>query len=858
MSFVQQFEQALSMGQGAAAADIAIAKLKEMHGDAGIAASLGKIVDEQYRDFQVEAVHAFRERIEKSLPLPSVEAIFAPLKDDWEATQNWNLRLDEIAGERLADGFIGRVKANDMPGAEAVAADLIQNVPAEFRAQRARFIGHMLGGLVAEKDRADKLVKSISRNPMKFGLDPMSATDVEEEYARGVAGAAKRDRTSGVSAGKQQLTESIVELSRSLPGRNVIHAVTPEEIQNFERQVRAIVRCCLMSPGHDKFNEATLLFVEFSPKEVSAAGALAGVEQRLYATLGRTARLVASQVLEDLGKHAKVFVPYLAFTQRNLRSKNGRYAVETLGLLKNPSSTMLLINMLNDKNNPARTETVFSLANMGTEAALEPLVKILSQNLKGKVVDGEPRRESFTLISGIGRAVRATKDPATKSKIITQVVKILPKDDMEFPVRAVLNFFTGSQEGIEPTVLNWAAQVAVTAIWSVDRPELARAGKGQALGFRQPLIDLLGRLKPYALPTINETAIRLAKNYSGAYLAIGEFYAKNPDPSGVEVIRQLLFNMALHDDTRKSEYNQQKVFDPETETEVELTKDRVIASLAYALDKINTDEANEVMSDIFQKIKNGQLPQPGVETADVLMRAHEKWEKEGKANLAKRQTANGGSSTGAKEPQTTTPEDLEHIKDLEARYLMAGKRRTKKVAAMLALAQRKILPAVKVIVNHLADKDLMIASAAFSAVQDYAVPPHPQVAKVLANELGEAILSGSNELKVKAGDVLGKIGAGGSPYKEKLDELRGNPDLPIAARAVLDKLSGTTAGAGGSRGGIAIDEEKLGASGKFMPKAGGAQGSDYVSDMDKKRAYMQARQEWIRSGKRGPEPKAPE
>src|SRR5690606_9221488 len=97
--------------------------------------------------------------------------------------------------------------------------------------------------------------------------------------------------------------------------------------------------------------------------------------------------------------------------------------------------------------------------------------------------------------------------------------------------------------------------------------------------------------------------------------AMGEFYAKNPDPSQVPVIKQMLFNTALHDDTKKSEYVKQTVYDAATETQQEMTKDQVIASLANALSKIDSPEAKEAMAEMFQQIQSKQLPQPGPETS---------------------------------------------------------------------------------------------------------------------------------------------------------------------------------------------------------------------------------------------------
>lgn len=880
MSVALQIETALANDQGVRAAEQLLAQGNDL--PERELREVGEAVARQYHEFHVHPVHQFYARLEQGYPAAAYQAVYEPIKADFEATREWDRRLDEIAGERLVNGLVDHVKSNNMAEAENAAISLITSVPEEVRPQRARFIGNILGGLTYEKDRAQGLLKQMSRNPVKFGLDPVSVTDVEEEFARGAANAARRER-SAANAGRQNLTEATVELGRRLPGRNVLHAPQEEEIQTFDRAVRAILRSCLLSPSHDKFNEATMLIVEFSPKEVSTAGSLAGVEERLYGTLGRTARLVADRVFQTVGRHPNVINPYISFARQCLarRDKVGHYTVEVMGVFKNPDAVPFLKDVLRDKNTDSRREALFALGALGTEDALNDLLAALKKDTSAKIIEGEARREAFNIISALGRTVRSISDMSARSRVISQVIAILPKDDLEFPVRTALNFFTGKQDGADPDVLRWAAQVAVTALWSSDRPELARAGRSQPMGFRQPLLDLMGRLAPFAMTTINETAEKYAKLYSGAYLAMGEFYAKYPDPSQVPVIKQMLFNTALHDDTKKSEYVKQTVYDAASESQQELTKDAVIASLAGALDKIDSDEARQAMADLFQQVQSGQLPQPGPETSAILLKAYMlEMKKSGKATLAKdrRRPAPAAGAPAATpgvvgddeplmddldvEPTHVTDDDLQLIESLNARYLMASKRRSKKVAALNALAQRKITPALQPMIAHVADSDLIIASAAQMALNDFIQPPIArQTRDAFYDQVLDAIDRADNAVKVKLGEILTKLGVQKSPLKEKIAERMNRGDMSPAGRAVLEKAMGAKSVAAGtthSRETVSADPDKLGAAASYMPKAGGDKAADYVSDMDKKRAYLQARQEWIRGGKRGPEPTPPE
>ncbi|MGI8905252.1 MAG: HEAT repeat domain-containing protein [Candidatus Sumerlaeaceae bacterium] len=861
MSITDPIEHALESGQVTPAAALAFAMLPEAN--AADVQVLAEMVARLYRSLQAEPIHQFYDALTAELPAAITQQVFGLVQPDIDATLAWNQRLEEISGERLINDLVDRVKNNDMPAAETHAIALITSVEEpEHRTQRARQIGNALGGLVHERDRAQSLIRSINKSPHKFGLDPISATDAQEEFARANAAAARRERPVTGSA-RTQITDAIVELSRTLPARNALHEPTPEDLQGFDRAMRAIFRCCLLSPNHDKYNEATMLMVEFSPKEVSAAGALAGVEQRLYATLGRTSRAVASSVFGELGRNFTAYSTYQQFARNNLLRKIGRYAVGALGLLANAQSVPFITDALHERRADARTEAIFALGSIGNPAAQNALIQALAQDLRGKLSEGETRRDAFAIISSLGRAARNTTELQPRGKLIAQVIKILPKDDLEFPVRAVLNFFAGKQDGMDPALLTWAAHVGTTALWSIDRPELARAGRSQPLGFRQPLIDLLARLAPHVMPVINQVSMQHAKIYSGAYLALGELFSKNPDPSQLPVIRQLLLNTALHDDTRRSEYLKETVLDTATDTREELSKDRVIASLVYALDKIDNDEAHVLMAEIFEQIQTGRLPSAGTETAEILMRAHMRASKQaGKATMAPGFAEDNGAAPPAEiAPAQVTEQDLAYMADLEASYLMAAKRRAKKVTAMNALGQRKITPAIRVILPHLVDSDPMIASAALTALQDMGAGAiAPASLDHLHRDLVNALETAENQIKVKVAEVLAKLGPKRSPLKERLEKLAAKPDLTLAGKSIVAKLLGEyqTGQGVAPAAAITVDPEKLGAAAKFMPHAGAAaKGEAVITEMDKKRAYMQVRQEWIRGGKRGPEPQPP-
>ncbi len=827
---------------------------------------IGTVLARLYADFHVAAVHEFCESFVNQLPEEFANLLEAPFRADLELTALWNRRLAELAGERLANDLVEAVKGNEMARAEEAVRLLVGLAEKpEQRTDRARQVGNILGGLLYEKDRASALVRAVSRAPQKFDLDALAATDMEEEFQRAGVAAVRRERPS-VAGTRVELTQATVELSRSLPGRMAIHDPNPEDYESFTAQMRAIIRCCLLSPAHHKFHEATQLFVEFSPKELSATGALAGVEQRLFITLGRTARTVAAKVLGDLGANPRVFDPYFAFAQARSTGRIGPLAVETLGLLGNPECTEWLVKIAADRKHAAHAEAVFALGSIGGPLAEKSLLRGLEVSVSGRVIEGEMRREAVSHIAALGRLARPL-DPTTRSQLIAHVMKAVPIKDTELVIRSVLAFFQGPLETYAAPQLNWAAQVATAALWTIDRPELARAARNAPLGFRQPLLDLLERLAPHALPAINQAALTHAKSWGGAYLALGEFYGKNPDPSALPVLRQMLLNTFLHDDTPRSAYNREMVMDVATEQKVELRKDQVLASLIYAVDKIDTEESAECLGDLFEQVQAGRLPRPGREAADILFQSHMKSGK-GRAMmkqaLPRGDAADPGEMPGlddptpssvAVSPVAVSADDLTLIKDLQGSYLLSSKRRAKKVAAMAGLAQRKVVAALPDIAAHLTDKDNIVAAAAATALVDYGSPPVPSnVLNHLHAELLKVLESGPDPAKAKLTDILSRLNPAPPPLKDPLIALSRNTHQNMAAKSVLARLiqpSGVQP--------QAQPDKPAGepGSGGFATPAPTAH-NVALTRMDRMRAFTLARQEWIRGGKRGPEPQPPE
>jgi HEAT repeat protein len=856
---IDTIESALQHGRTEAAIRAAHELVEGQGNESAHAREIGRMLRDLYANFVVQPVETFYETAISQFPDRLAALMREPVQPAIELTREWAKRLDELAGERLANDIIDRVKSGDMDAAAGSIKAYLGGVAGNSQAltQRSKHVGSLLGGLVHERERASGIVKTISKKAHEYGLDPVTATDMEEEFQRSAIAAIRRERPVAAVA-RVLLTQATVELTRALPARMALHEPTPEEVGAFDGAVRAITRVCLSSFEQNKFHEATLLFVEFAPKEMSTTGAMAGVEQRAFATLGRTARTIVAKVFPELGAEAKVFDPYLAFARKAASQRVGRYAAEVLGLLRNENAVAFLISAMNDRKLSMRGEAALALGSIGDDRARKALLNALETSAQGKVLEGENRRDAVLMLTALSRSNR-TLNPTDRSKLIAHVLKAIPRNDTELVLRVVLMFFTGKVEELSPQLVDWAARVATASLWNIDRPELARAARTQPLGFRQPLINLLERLAPVALDAINDAAMAEAKTFSGAYLALGELYSKIPDPRQLPVLQKLLLNTFLHDDSApKSAYVKETVLDTATDERADLTKDRVLASLVHAVDRIGGEEAEAILAELFEQTRAGQLPPPGAETADILMQAHMRNAKRRGESVFERKEQSEGA------PQTTTSlseDDMRMLHELEANYLLASKRRTKKVAAMAGLAQRRVVAAIPTVIQHLNDKDPIVASAALTALIDYGMQTPPPVVKRLHEELIQALLGGDNATRVKVANVLMKLGPGRPPLKERLDQLSAREGLPVPVRAVLARLTdpGGAARPGETRANAAAADMAEGNGGDGAPRPAAAAGEKVKpkSALDLKREYILARQEWIRGGKKGPEPVPP-
>lgn len=851
---------------------------------AGLADAAGGVLVACYGDFHSAAAveSVFAKLAGASVgPLARVRSL---LQLDVEATFSWRRRLGGLANERLGNSLVEAMKATNMPLVTRCLQGLVETAHNdEERVLRARQAGSLLGGLLSERERSQAYVRTVVSAPQRYGLSPQEAMALFEEYTRSAASAYSRTAATAAST-RVELTQAVVELGRSLPSRMELRDPTEAQNATFERQVRAVLRCAICTKERAMLPDVLMMLSDFAPRTVSTSGALAGVEQRLWMSLGRTARMTVTSVMASIGKNpvlSKVFTEY-ATEHASEGTRLGRSSVEVLGVLMLVSAEPFLIRCLQAKNSKVRVEAAYALGALSGPKGLDALLAFLRELMGLKVLDVDNKRLAFSIIESIGRTLRALS-VQMRNQLTVRMLQTVPMSETDFKVGILLNFFWVKLDGVDPKLREWATTQATQMLWLPDQAQLAQRGLRTPLGWRQPLVDMLIRLMPFCATKFVETSMQNLGRYCGAYLAVAETCGRAVRPEQVPLLQQMIVQMGLQSDEHhgaQDVYKQESVYDPSSETMVPLTRDSVMVSVIYAVNQQQGEEGEELLAEIYQLAQSKRLPMPGKESASILMEAQMRVLKRKGAN-----TRDAHEAVGLADVASVG----RWLDDLDAKYWLKGSRRKARVQALAGLAGAGERRAIPRMIDLLSDKDNVIAGAALTALIDMlkALRKDDEAMEdfsdKLLRELGVTL---DNAGRDRIAGLLAKMKPAQEPLRNKIELVMqhgktsqqvklalGRTVLPIidaadklAREAALtegdspDTLSDSSAGnesigAGGNSvsGGSAKDAYR-----KFLPNRGTGGRSAEPTVLDKKRAYIMARQEWIRGGKRGPEPQMPE
>ena len=829
---------------------------------------LGEFFRDEYRDFVIRPVHQLYKQLETWIPAELAAPIKAALQPDLALTTEWARKLEGLYRERQAREMRGNIRAKEYEAAAVnVRALIATEAKAGNRGSVAGYLGSILGSLENDQDHVDRLVRVLERNPKNFGLDAnllAAAQKAREDRLKVLASMRVENRELEWN---RLLVETTVEIKNFLPGPNEVGDPTQEEDEKFRRFVASAFNVVLFFNNLDRLVDVSLLFAEFCPKELSFVGAQSGVERRLYLTLGPKARRVADEVLARVGAHPVVGDLYLSFAGKYRDTLGAQTVFEVLGALRNPKFFPLLMQSLTDKKYAEhRNEIIDSLGFIASEEATESLLALLKEICSRRMIDPPAQRRATKLLVALGRISRNPRlTPPLRNQLVSRITAMIPDTDLHLLETAAVYLFFYKPDQLEQSLIDWAVGALVKNLWNLDKsPEFAKGGERQSsfLGFRQRMVETLTAIGERGLPTLIREADRLSLRYSGAYFAIGELLQKIGNPDALPLLEKLINNAFMTDENEAGKYAKETYWDATSQSRKDLAKDQVIGSLVFAVTKIGGRRADDLVLNYYRQIQSGMLHSPGDETSRYLFDAAQRIQREG--GPAMKESAAQDEEFRSDLLLEGPPADpLELIKDLTAFYFSSATKRKKKIAAMVELARRKDPAAIESIIKHLGDKDALIRAAAATALLEFGSPGVKTTTfQLLARELVEALPGAKDDMRAEIVKLLRHLRPYQEPLKGVLKEYLDTNDNG-AIRAEVSRLireaeakqqqqrPGPEAGAAGAG---------QAASGSTPPSSAQpvTAGEKKMTELEKKRAFLLARQEWIRGGKKGPPPQPPE
>ncbi|MFH0792980.1 MAG: HEAT repeat domain-containing protein [bacterium] len=823
---------------------------------------------EEYRDFVVRPVHQLYRQLDTWVAPEVAQSIKAALQADLGLTTEWARKLEGLYRERQAREMRGNIRAKAYEAAAANARSLIATeTKPENRAAVAGYLGSILGSLENDQDKVDRLVRLLEHNPKDFGLNAELLAAVQKARDDRLRMLASMRVENRELEWNRLLVEATVEIKNLLPMPNEVGEPTEEEDEKFRGFVASAFNVVLFFNNPERLVDVSLLLAEFCPKELSFVGAQAGVEKRLYLTLGPKARRVADEVLARIGSHSTIGDLYLSFARTHRDTVAAQTVFEVLGALRNPKFFPLLMESLADKKYAEhRNEIIDSLGFIASEEAIESLLALLKEVCSRRLIDPPVRRRATKLLVALARISRSTRlTPPLRNQLVSRVTAMVPDEDLQLLETAAVYLFFYKPDQLEQSLIDWAVEALVKNLWNLDKsPEFEKGGERQSsyLGFRQRMVDTLVAIGERGIPTLIRAADRLSMRYSGAYYAIGELLQKIGNPDALPLLEKLITNAFMTDDNEANKYTKETYWDAANQARETLTKDQVIGSLVFALTKIGSKRADDLILHFYRQIQSGMLHSPGDETSRYLFDAAQRIQREGgsakKEEPAQDEELRSDALVGG---QPTDALDL--LKDLSAFYFSSATKRKKKIPAMQELAQRRDHAAIQPILKHLTDKDAMIKAAASTALLEYGSPGVKTATfQLLARELIEALAGAKDDFKLEIVKLLRQL----RPYQEPLrgvlkeyfDTSENGAIRAEASRLLREGESKQQPQRAAPQPVPAGAAPSVAGPQKTSPAESQPMGEKKMSDLEKKRAYLLARQEWIRGGKKGPPPQPPD
>lgn len=849
------------------------------------AIEIARCAGEAYRDFVIEPVHAFASGARDALDDDIGVVVEKALGRLVRMTEEWETRLRSVYEERLARDLRDRVRAKQW----FPALDLIRSIchvddpgDADARARHARYVGGVLGDLVNQPREAEHVLRLVAKDPGSYGLDAPLAAEMRAawESRRGDLGKANLETIE--SQWTSTLRQAQAEILNKMPNANKMGDPGEDDMREVRDLFLAVLRIPLWLRFDEMFVDATMVLVDFIPTARKAGLAKTDANTRSYDQLGFAAKKATQLVFQEVGRKPLLTEPYREWAAGSMGRTCRDEVVEFMGALRAESFAPFFITLWKDRDHrDLRPEIAQALGNMASPEATGILLQeyrdVVSRKASSvgevlkranefrasdKTIDPATIKRARRLLNALGRIARSPRTSQDiQREIITKVLEATP-DDKRLNLLVAMEVLSAKPQLLEADQVRAGIRSLVDALFVQDQSTAHHRGdtaSGSLLGARATVANNLRRLGGLDPSATVEQFDRYCARYGGGMVAAAELLPEMAGEQAVPTLQRMLMTASSFDDGAQNNYQRETVWDPANEQRVPLTPDRVISSLVYGLKEIGGDQALGVLREFQKQIQMGRVRHAEKETIAILAEAVG-MPGGGEAGGASEEVGETGAATPDR-PAGIDPADIRKlIKDVTGSHLFSGaaKRAEKKISALVQLGNLTPDEALDPIFEALGDKDSMVQAAAVTALCEYAAPGKPgYLFEDVMQKLEEAFSHKSSNVREQAPRLLKALGPHRPEVRKRVAQiaksLTRNEDKLRLKRAV--ETAGLEEAVQDARpGGINTPDPEEEGPADAVP-AGGGDGR--LEQLEAKRAYFEARRQWVAGGKKGDPPQRP-
>jgi len=815
-----------------------------------LAVEVAKDAAGAYRDFVEAPVREFSGGAVEALGAEAGGLVHRALARLITMSDTWEERVVEVHRERLARELRDFTRSRRTKEAQGHMRALLNfGANSEARGKQAIYLGAVLGTVLNQQQEAQDLIGWLVKESATLGFGRDTAEQIISMFQqRQAAMMSARSDTIEVEW-TRRLSAAETDMRNAMPDKNKMGEPDETVLRDVGDIFRSIARVPLKR-GATYFPDLANLFDDYVPGQISGVARVAGVESRSYNMLGFTAKKAVLLTFQDLGRRARFTDAYLEWLVGAIAGDHARRGIEVAGILRTEKALPVLLSTWKDKRFEAIRPTVIeALGDIGSAQGVDVLRTELGESARHSERDPEENRRAMLVLEALGKIVRSPRtSPEVRGGLAHYVVEVIPKGNTRLALKAAKEVVSYKAEELRASDRQWAVRALVHALWmDDDSSALAKGGEREPsiLGFRHGIAESLKNLAPVEMSAFLDEVNKFALRYGAAYMAVAEVLEKTGTPAALPTLEAMMSN-AMRGDDAGTKYTKEYYWDAGLQQRVELTKDKVVAPLAYAIGKIGGEDGKRILAGFEMQIQAGRMTLPGPDTARFI---------------AQFSGAPGMNRTGDQKPAVELPEaDPEEVakcvKALTGMYLLTGaeKRRIAKITALSQLGQMVPLNALPQVIDQLGDKDALVASAAIATLASYAMPDKPKDHQSAAlMKLFDAAASKDPAVRVGISKALKEIGPNRPDVRSHADAFLKSTKDGEARRLIQDIFRNGVPG--GIVGGVPV--QLAGESGAHQVPASSDEPKG-KSALDLKHDYMMARKAWIAGGKKGEPPVPPD